>query len=98
MYNRFSIKSDVWSFGILLYEVITYGRFPYAGMNNQQVLEKVPVGYRMPRPHNCPDKLYNLMLECWKEEPLSRPTFETLQWSLEEFYFYKDGTETIEIA
>lgn len=86
LYNRFTIKSDVWSFGILLYEIVTYGRFPYPGMNNQQVLEAVPVGYRMPIPHKCPQTLYEIMLECWKDEADHRPTFETLQWRLEEFF------------
>ena len=86
LYNRFSIKSDVWSFGILLYEMVTYGRFPYPGMTNNQVLERLQQGYRMPSPPGCPDELYNIMLECWRDEPATRPTFETLQWRLEEFF------------
>ena len=86
MYNRFTIKSDVWSFGILLYELITYGRFPYPGMNNAQVLEALLVGYRMPCPMGCPEQLYEIMKECWKDDAASRPTFETLQWKLEEFF------------
>ena len=80
MYNRFTIKSDVWSMGIVMYETITYGRFPYPGMTNAQVLEELQQGYRMPRPMGCPDKLYNVMLDCWREDPASRPTFETLRW------------------
>ena len=91
MYNRFTIKSDVWSFGIVLYEIITYGRFPYPGMTNAQVLEALQQGYRMPRPMGCPDKLYDIMLDCWREEPANRPTFETLQWQLEEFFTSDDG-------
>ena len=91
MYNRFTIKSDVWSFGIVLYEIITYGRFPYPGMTNAQVLEALQQGYRMPRPMGCPDKLYDIMLDCWREEPANRPTFETLQWQLEEFFVTEDG-------
>ena len=86
LYNRFSIKSDVWSFGIVIYEVITYGWFPYPGMTNAQVLEALQQGYRMPLPIGCPDKLYDIMLHCWKKEPTNRPTFETLQWQLEEFF------------
>ena len=86
LYNRFTIKADVWSFGIVLYEVITYGRFPYPGMTNAEVLEKLPQGYRMGCPPNCPKDLHDIMLECWREDPVSRPTFESLQWRLEEFY------------
>ena len=86
MYNRFSIKSDVWSFGIVLYEIITYGRFPYPAMTNNQVLLQLERGYRMPRQFGCPDKLYIIMLDCWQEVPANRPTFETLQCQLEEFF------------
>mmetsp|Transcript_98001 Transcript_98001/g.136130 ORF Transcript_98001/g.136130 Transcript_98001/m.136130 type:complete len:514 (+) Transcript_98001:198-1739(+) len=86
MLNKFSIKSDVWSFGILLTEVITYGRIPYPGMNNAEVLQQVEKGYRMPCPHGCPELLYTIMLDCWKSSPEERPTFETLQWRLEDFF------------
>lgn len=84
--NKFSIKSDVWSFGILLYEVVSYGRFPYPGMNNAQVLEALQDSYRMPAPMCCPDQLYNTMLECWHKEADARPTFELLQQRLEDFF------------
>ena len=91
-YNRFTIKSDVWSFGIVLYEIITYGRFPYPNiMTNAEVLERIQQGYRMPRSMGCPDKLYDIMLDCWREEPANRPTFETLQWQLEEFFTAEDA-------
>ena len=86
LYNRFSIKSDVWSFGILLFEIITYGRFPYPNMTNAQVLEKLPQGYHMPQPIGCPHKLYDIMLDCWREEPKLRPTFKVLHQQLREFF------------
>ena len=86
LHNRFTIKSDVWSFGVMLYEIITYGRFPYPSMTSGEVLEALQQGYRMPRPMGCPDKLYDIMLKCWGHEPANRPTFETLQWQLEEFF------------
>jgi len=86
MLNRFSIKSDVWSFGILLTEIITFGRIPYPGMNNAEVLQQVDKGYRMPPPQGCPELLYQIMLDCWKQNSEDRPTFETLQWRLEDFF------------
>ena len=85
LYNRFTIKSDVWSFGILLYEIVTYGRFPYPGMSNAQVLEAIQQDYRMLCPMECPSELYEVMWECWKEDPESRPMFETLQQRLKDF-------------
>lgn len=86
LYNRFSIKSDVWSFGVVIAEVITRGAMPYPGMNNRQVLEAVERGYRMPAPEGCPDPLYNIMLSCWKHESEERPTFESLKNLLEDYY------------
>lgn len=86
LFNKFTIKSDVWAFGILLTELITYGRVPYPGMGNAEVLAQVDRGYRMPCPPNCPPSLYNIMKDCWKAEPMLRPTFETLQWRLEDFF------------
>lgn len=85
-YSKFSIKSDVWSFGILLTELVTFGRIPYPGMTNAEVLHQVEHGYRMPCPPNCPNALYDIMLECWHKDPMKRPTFETLQWKLEDFF------------
>ena len=89
LYSRFSIKSDVWSFGIVLYEVFTYGRFPYPGMTN--ILDRVQMGYRMQCPRGCPSKMHDIMLDCWKEDKYKRPTFESLQWWLEEFFAAEDG-------
>ncbi len=86
LHRRFSIKSDVWSFGIVLYEIITYGKSPYPGMNNDKVKHQVQKGYRIPQPVGCPDKLYyENMVKCWQMELINRPTFETLQQQLANF-------------
>ncbi|XP_035472765.1 tyrosine-protein kinase FRK isoform X2 [Scophthalmus maximus] len=84
--NKFTIKSDVWSFGILLYEIMTFGQMPYPAMSNYQVVQKIPQGYRMTCPPNCPKVMYDIMIDCWKEDEQDRPTFETLQWKLEDFF------------
>ena len=79
LYNKFTIKSDVWSFGIVLHEIITYGDSPYPTMTTTEVFEQLQQGYRMPQSMGCPDKLYDIMLYCWQEEPANRPTFKALQ-------------------
>ncbi|KAM7405248.1 hypothetical protein PAMP_012524 [Pampus punctatissimus] len=94
LYGRFTIKSDVWSFGILLTELATKGRVPYPGkehllrpcMVNREVLDQVERGYRMPCPAECPESMHELMLTCWRRESEERPTFEYLQGFLEDYF------------
>ncbi|XP_036412019.1 tyrosine-protein kinase Lyn isoform X1 [Colossoma macropomum] len=90
-YGSFTIKSDMWSFGILLYEIITYGKIPYPGMSNGEVMNSVQRGYRMPRPENCPPELYDIMNNCWKSKPDDRPTFDYIQSVLDDFYTATEG-------
>ncbi|XP_061074849.1 proto-oncogene tyrosine-protein kinase Src-like isoform X1 [Conger conger] len=86
LYGRFTIKSDVWSFGVLLTELATKGRVPYPGMVNREVLDQVERGYRMPCPAECPESLHDLMLSCWRKDAEERPTFEYLQNFLEDYF------------
>ncbi|XP_029085327.1 tyrosine-protein kinase Fgr isoform X4 [Monodon monoceros] len=99
LFGRFTIKSDVWSFGILLTELITKGRVPYPGMNKREVLEQVEHGYHMPCPTGCPASLYEVMEQTWRLDPEERPTFEYLQSFLEDYFTstepqYQPGDET----
>ncbi|XP_076463108.1 tyrosine-protein kinase SRK3-like [Babylonia areolata] len=75
LYGKFSTMSTVWSFGVLLQEMMTRGQVPYPGMTNREALDKVENGYRMAKCPSTPELLYKLQLACWEEEPKKRPTF-----------------------
>ncbi|XP_036376567.1 tyrosine-protein kinase Lyn-like [Megalops cyprinoides] len=90
-YGSFTIKSDMWSFGILLYEIVTYGKIPYPGMSNGDVMMAVQRGYRMPCPEDCPSELYDIMNTCWKSKPDDRPTFDYMQSVLDDFFTATEG-------
>ncbi|KAM9734949.1 LOW QUALITY PROTEIN: tyrosine-protein kinase transmembrane receptor ROR2 [Menidia menidia] len=78
-YGHFSSHSDVWAFGVLLWEAFSGGLQPYCGCSNQEVLELVRGGRLLPRPDRCPPWAYGLMLDCWAEFPGRRPRFRELQ-------------------
>ncbi|XP_049633105.1 protein-tyrosine kinase 6 [Suncus etruscus] len=77
--GHYSIKSDVWSFGILLHEIFSRGQAPYPGMTNHEATQKVDAGYRMPCPPMCPPAMHRLMLSCWQADPGARPCFQAIQ-------------------
>ena len=77
-FNKFTTKSDVWSFGVLLWEIATYGMTPYPGVELSEVFYKLESGHRMGRPTGCPEPIHQLMQQCWEWKPDERPTFEIL--------------------
>ncbi|XP_074867442.1 protein-tyrosine kinase 6 [Carettochelys insculpta] len=88
-HGRYSIKSDVWSFGILLYEIITHGQVPYPGMSNSEVCQKIQTGFQMSCPPKCPSMLYAIMRKCWDLSPDQRPDFQNLRGKLHSFTCYE---------
>jgi len=82
--KEFSAKSDVWSFGILLWEIFSFGRNPYPRIPTDQVLTKVLANYRMDIPDNCPQNIYLLMKSCWEKDPRRRPSFEKIALHLKD--------------
>uniref|UniRef100_A0A3Q4HUP6 receptor protein-tyrosine kinase n=1 Tax=Neolamprologus brichardi TaxID=32507 RepID=A0A3Q4HUP6_NEOBR len=77
-YRKFTTASDVWSYGIVMWEVVSYGERPYWDMNNQDVIKAIEEGYRLPAPMDCPVVLHQLMLDCWERDRAERPTFSQI--------------------
>ncbi|XP_043192230.1 ephrin type-B receptor 1-B-like isoform X3 [Amphibalanus amphitrite] len=74
-FRKFTSASDVWSFGIVAWEVMSYGERPYWNWSNQDVIKSIEKGYRLPAPMDCPEAMHQLMLDCWQKERAHRPAF-----------------------
>ncbi|XP_053979193.1 tyrosine-protein kinase Fer isoform X2 [Hylaeus volcanicus] len=77
-FGKYTSLCDVWSYGVLMWEIFSKGGNPYSGMSNSQAREKIDAGYRMPAPENASDEIYRLMLRCWEYEPEKRPHFDQI--------------------
>ncbi|KAL6257987.1 hypothetical protein P5V15_011582 [Pogonomyrmex californicus] len=74
----FTTKTDVWSFGVLLWEIMSFGYMPYTGCANLEVMSMVTSGGRLEKPAGCPDPIYGIMTRCWHPRPDDRPSFSTI--------------------
>jgi len=83
-YRKFSSKSDVWSYGVTLWEATSYGKKPYDGLNGQLILEQIENGYRLECPEGVPPDVYRVMRSCWQYREEDRPTFQILAQELAE--------------
>ncbi|XP_055604836.1 ephrin type-B receptor 5 isoform X4 [Uranotaenia lowii] len=82
-FRKFTSASDVWSYGVVLWEVMSYGERPYWNWSNQDVIKSIEKGYRLPAPMDCPEALYQLMLDCWQKQRTHRPTFSSITQTLD---------------
>ncbi|CAK1540411.1 unnamed protein product [Leptosia nina] len=78
LYGKFTTESDIWSYGVVLWEIYSYGLQPYYGYSNQEVISMVRGGELLAPPVACPQSMYALMTECWKHTPQRRPNFEEI--------------------
>ncbi|KAH8261034.1 hypothetical protein KR044_002371, partial [Drosophila immigrans] len=83
-FRRFTTASDVWMFGVCIWEILMLGVKPFQGVKNSEVITKLENGERLPLPPNCPPRLYSLMSQCWAYEPLKRPNFKRIKETLYE--------------
>ncbi|XP_016929254.3 focal adhesion kinase 1 isoform X1 [Drosophila suzukii] len=83
-FRRFTTASDVWMFGVCIWEILMLGVKPFQGVKNSDVILKLENGERLPLPPNCPPRLYSLMSQCWAYEPLKRPNFKRIKETLHE--------------
>ncbi|XP_052836356.1 tyrosine-protein kinase Fer isoform X2 [Drosophila gunungcola] len=77
-FGKYTSLCDVWSYGILMWEIFSKGDTPYSGMSNSRARERIDTGYRMPTPENTPAEMYRLMLKCWAADAESRPHFDEI--------------------
>ncbi|KFO71968.1 Tyrosine-protein kinase BTK, partial [Cuculus canorus] len=82
LYSKFSSKSDVWAFGVLMWEVYSLGKMPYERFNNSETTEHVIQGLRLYRPQQASERVYTIMYSCWHEKAEERPTFTALLGSI----------------
>ncbi|KZC12270.1 Tyrosine kinase receptor Cad96Ca [Dufourea novaeangliae] len=82
IYSLFTTKTDVWSFGILMWEIVTLGSTPYPDMTAREVMRNVQNGYRLERPSHCRTELFRVISRCWQADPDRRPEFQTLRRDL----------------
>ncbi|XP_037903984.1 tyrosine-protein kinase receptor torso [Hermetia illucens] len=94
----YTSQSDVWSYGVLLYEIVTLGGTPYPLIPTNRLLKLLKAGYRMEKPKNCSEALYDLMRSCWRTKPTERPTFTEVCRSLDELLMHSPEDETINLS
>lgn len=95
LYGKFTTESDVWSFGVVLWEIYSFGLQPYYGYSNQEVINMVRSRQLLACPDTCPSAVYSLMVECWHEQGVRRPSFAEIGHRLKIWYQNQKRSELI---
>ncbi|XP_053546229.1 ephrin type-A receptor 2 isoform X2 [Bombina bombina] len=94
-YRKFTSASDVWSYGIVMWEVMSYGERPYWEMSNHEVMRVINEGFRLPAPMDCPSAIFQLMMQCWQQERNRRPKFTDIVSILDKLIRAPDSLKTL---
>ncbi|XP_065905218.1 muscle, skeletal receptor tyrosine-protein kinase-like isoform X2 [Dysidea avara] len=84
MYGKFTMATDVWSFGVVMWEVFTYGQQPYVGLTNEEVITFITTNKTLEPPTGCPQQVIKIMTQCWSASPRSRPSFSKLHINIQQ--------------
>lgn len=97
LYGRFTLESDVWSFGVVLWEIYSYGKQPYYGHNNEEVVKLILQGIMLIPPEDCPTFICEIMSNCWKSEARDRCKFSDIIEKLENEEKFYDKCEIVNL-
>ncbi|GFY61092.1 hypothetical protein TNIN_449201 [Trichonephila inaurata madagascariensis] len=97
LYRKFTMESDIWSFGVVLWEIFSFGKQPWYELSNHEVIQQVTAQKVLPTPPNCPEEIYQLMLSCWKNKPHERISMKNIYMQLQLLTSTRDS-EYLEVA